>query len=119
MPGQGSSLSSQRGFLCPLSQGQGGYIVQSLQLKRPFLYSFCLEVKLFTDMCERRGHFSFFLEKEFRGQWGHSLFLRAGDMAGGRVTAALVPELSHPQPDARLLLLHSPLLPPWGHLSLS
>lgn len=40
-------------------------------------------------------------------------------MASGRVTAALVPELSHPQPAARLLLLHPPLLPPWGHLSLS
>ena len=119
MLGQGSSLSAQRGFLCPLSWGQGGYIVQTLQLKRPYLYSFCLEVKLFADMCERRGHFPFFLEKEFQGQWGHSPFLRAGDMASGRVTAALVPELSHPQPAARLLLLHPPLLPPWGHLSLS
>ena len=40
--------------------------------------------------------------REFRGQWGHSPFLRAGDTAGGRVTAAFVPEPSCPQPDARL-----------------
>ena len=52
-------LALPKGASCDLSLGGRGCIVQSLQLKRPFLYSFCLEVKLFTDTVWKKRSFSF------------------------------------------------------------